>query len=303
MYTLIPSSSNINACTWLVAIVFAIVAHLIFFIAYQKPKLSSEATGHTRTKSIQIGLKKIVNSSPPAKSKLLIQPPSSPKRKLRPLTTISKATISKTTISKTSSPKKTEASVKQKPIANPKPVIKKWVTESKTHEPVEEENIMEKSTIEESTIEKSTIEESSTAENVMKESAIEKSIVETDITQENIKETNATSYNEPSLTSRGKSNLKANYETRLAAWLTRYKRYPPIAKRRRQEDLIELEFTIDQQGNLLSQRIINTSPYNSLNRAVIKMITKASPLPPVPKGIRGGKTTFTFIIPILFELN
>jgi len=97
--------------------------------------------------------------------------------------------------------------------------------------------------------------------------------------------------------------IKASYEASLVDWLQRYKRYPTMAKRRGQEDIIELKITIDKEGNVLSQEIIKTSLYKSLNRATLKMIKRASPLPPVPEDIQNNKTRFTFIIPVVFKLK
>ena len=97
--------------------------------------------------------------------------------------------------------------------------------------------------------------------------------------------------------------MKVAYETTLLVWLERYKRYPSSAKRRGQEDRIELEFVIDKDGNVLSHKIVKSSPYGSLNKAVAKMIKRASPLPSVPEALRGNKTTFTYVVPILFELR
>ncbi|MGH1441742.1 MAG: TonB family protein [Cellvibrionaceae bacterium] len=102
---------------------------------------------------------------------------------------------------------------------------------------------------------------------------------------------------------KAKPEIQSSYENNLVAWLQRYKRYPSIAKRKGQQDIIELKITIDREGNVLSQNIIKASIYQSLNKATIRMIKKASPLPPVPKEIQNNKTRFTFIVPVVFKLN
>ncbi|MGH1438636.1 MAG: energy transducer TonB [Cellvibrionaceae bacterium] len=104
-------------------------------------------------------------------------------------------------------------------------------------------------------------------------------------------------------TAGGNPDIEAAYEATISAWLQRYKRYPSSAKRRGQEDRIEIEFAIDKDGNVLSHKIISESPYSILNKAVIRMLKRASPLPAVPVDLQKGKTSFTYIVPVSFSLN
>ena len=99
------------------------------------------------------------------------------------------------------------------------------------------------------------------------------------------------------------SEIKADYHTRLLAWLERHKRYPSKAKRLGYQGVLEVEFTIDKNGNLLSYDIIKPSPYKALNQAAENMVKRASPMPAIPKEIQLGKQSFTFVVPVSFTLK
>ncbi len=107
----------------------------------------------------------------------------------------------------------------------------------------------------------------------------------------------------PSTFGDGNPDIKAAYKISLAAWLERYQSYPSVAKRRGQQGRVEIEFTIDQDGNVLSQKIITPSPFNALNKATLKMLKRANPLPPVPRELRQGRSTFTYTVPVAFLLK
>ncbi len=99
------------------------------------------------------------------------------------------------------------------------------------------------------------------------------------------------------------TSLKRSYESQLLAWLHRHKEYPNIARRRSQEGSVILKFTINAEGKLLSHEITQASEHAVLNSAVVKMIKKASPMPPVPEALRRDQVKFSYTIPIHFKLN
>lgn len=98
------------------------------------------------------------------------------------------------------------------------------------------------------------------------------------------------------------STIRADYLKNLAAWLERHKRYPMIARRRAQEGEIVVEFSIRADGSLLSHHFITLSPHVSLNKAVSRMLQKASPMPAVPRDLRRGHTSFNYTVPVIFKL-
>ena len=273
--TLSPLSSTIKPSAWLAALALTLALHLVFFISYP---LSTSVTGapNPGPASIEVGLRHLLPSpmaKPAAAPPILTSPlpkPLTPPKKTRQQQAVKKSL--------------------KKAIATPQPV----------ESLVLEEDSSAKETVEE------TVEEMLIEETITEEALASADFSKTDTGETEAMAAGATALASTEQVPAGSGNpttLKASYEARLAAWLARYKRYPPMAKRRGQEDLIELEFTIDPQGKVLSHRIINPSPYKSLNRAVIKMITRASPLPAIPTAIQGNKDRFTFIVPVIFELQ
>lgn len=92
------------------------------------------------------------------------------------------------------------------------------------------------------------------------------------------------------------------YEQHLIEWINRYKRYPLAAQKRHQQGVVTAAFTIDGSGYLKSYEIASTSGYKLLDKAVIKMLKRANPMPEVPMEIREGKSSFSYTVPIVFSL-
>lgn len=92
------------------------------------------------------------------------------------------------------------------------------------------------------------------------------------------------------------------YEQHLIEWINRYKRYPLAAQKRQQQGVVTAVFTIDGGGHLKSYKIASTSGYKLLDKAVIKMLKRANPMPEVPMEIRKGKSSFSYAVPIVFSL-
>ena len=97
-------------------------------------------------------------------------------------------------------------------------------------------------------------------------------------------------------------NEIALYYAQLAQWLERYKKYPTIARRRNQQDNVTIQFVMNKQGKLLRYKLIKPSKYDSLNRATIKMLERASPMPVPPKELIGDKIELKYTIPVNFKL-
>jgi protein TonB len=99
------------------------------------------------------------------------------------------------------------------------------------------------------------------------------------------------------------NDLKLKYQTKLAAWLAKHKRYPKLAKRRKQQGVVKVKFQIDAEGKLLSHQLLERSSYDSLNKEVERMLKRASPMPPIPPALRTEGNQYTYTIPVRFELN
>ncbi len=91
------------------------------------------------------------------------------------------------------------------------------------------------------------------------------------------------------------------YQSLLAAWLERYKRYPAAALRRRIEGRGLLQVSIDGRGNLRSSRLLEGLSSPILDQAVLDLAHRASPFPPPPPGKGDGHYEFT--VPVEFRLG
>ena len=97
--------------------------------------------------------------------------------------------------------------------------------------------------------------------------------------------------------------IRKKYDQDLITWLNKYKKYPNIARRRGHEGSVILSFEIDRGGKLLSYKIKQPSKFDSLNKAVERMIKNASPMPPIPKELASSQRKFSYTVPIHFKLN
>lgn len=92
-----------------------------------------------------------------------------------------------------------------------------------------------------------------------------------------------------------------NYYGRIATWLARHKRYPTQARRLRQEGTVKVTFTITRSGRVVSQRIVQSSGYELLDKEVQAMLERASPLPRIPSSL--GRSNLTITLPVAFALR
>lgn len=92
-----------------------------------------------------------------------------------------------------------------------------------------------------------------------------------------------------------------SWESRLLGHLSRHKRYPEDALRRGQEGVVTVRFVIDGRGRVLSQEVVGRSGSPSLDRATLRMIRLAQPLPvPPPELLNNGSREV--VAPFVYEL-
>ena len=92
-----------------------------------------------------------------------------------------------------------------------------------------------------------------------------------------------------------------NYFARVQDWLERHKRYPLQARKYRQQGTVELRFTMDDKGNVLTHAIGKSSGYIALDDEVEDMLQRASPLPIPPQGL--PLAGVELVIPVSFNLQ
>ena len=95
--------------------------------------------------------------------------------------------------------------------------------------------------------------------------------------------------------------MRANYEAQLVAWLGRYKRYPSRARRLGEEGTAVVRFEVAPDGRVLRAVIHESSGYDSLDDAALRMVERASPVPSPPPGYAAG--TAVLSVPVGFRLH
>jgi protein TonB len=97
---------------------------------------------------------------------------------------------------------------------------------------------------------------------------------------------------------RGRMAGDANYQGLVAARLARFKRFPPDARRRREQGSALVSFVIDGAGRVTSVRLVRGTGFAALDDEVQAMVRRASPFPPPPRGVETN-----FSAPVSFHLN
>jgi len=92
-----------------------------------------------------------------------------------------------------------------------------------------------------------------------------------------------------------------SYSTTITKAISKQKRYPRIAQMRGWQGEIIAILEIDGQGNLITSKIDKTSGFKILDKEVIAMIKRASPLPAPPLELQSKVLTIN--VPISFKLQ
>lgn len=100
----------------------------------------------------------------------------------------------------------------------------------------------------------------------------------------------------------GKRGNSKSYIRELYQWLAKHRTYPPAAKKSKQQGTVQLAFTMNRRGDVLSSGINESSGYPLLDDAALKMLQDASPLPPVPDDFHPSRQQLPLVMPIEFSL-
>ncbi|ROH84095.1 energy transducer TonB [Pseudomethylobacillus aquaticus] len=93
---------------------------------------------------------------------------------------------------------------------------------------------------------------------------------------------------------------RARYGSLLGSELARHKDYPHIARVRKWVGVVTVFLELDDQGRVLSSKIIESSGHNVLDKQALEMVAKSS-FPPLPEVLKGS--SFGVSIPISFDLK
>lgn len=92
-----------------------------------------------------------------------------------------------------------------------------------------------------------------------------------------------------------------DYLSRLEAHLNAYKNYPYEARIHRQHGIVELRFSLDRSGHVLSYEVVGSSGSEALDNEAREMMRRADPFPPMPVDYRGQ--TLDLSVPVIFALH
>lgn len=110
-----------------------------------------------------------------------------------------------------------------------------------------------------------------------------------------------TTGSENTISAGGQKGAERSYFSELSAQLARHKRYPNRARKRNEEGLVMLFITINRDGKVIESYISKSSGHSKLDKAVLSMLEKASPLPAFPDEMKQSQLSIN--IPIDFKLN
>ena len=90
------------------------------------------------------------------------------------------------------------------------------------------------------------------------------------------------------------------WHTAIVTQINSHLAYPAAARARGQKGVVQVAFSIDRQGRVVSSRVAHASGYAALDQAALEALQKAQ-LPPPPADMPGG--VFPFTIPLHFSIR
>lgn len=97
------------------------------------------------------------------------------------------------------------------------------------------------------------------------------------------------------------SDEAMSWSKALMNHLGRHRRYPTAARQAGQQGSVQVRFTINRGGQVLSARVIKASKSALLDAEALAMLQRASPLPEPPDEVPGD--TVELVIPIQFTIR
>jgi protein TonB len=92
-----------------------------------------------------------------------------------------------------------------------------------------------------------------------------------------------------------------NWQGRLQAHLSRFRRYPTEAQMRRQEGTPMARITMTRAGVVLAVRLEQSSGHALLDAEALALVQRAQPLPPLPPEME--QATIELVVPLRFQLR
>lgn len=93
------------------------------------------------------------------------------------------------------------------------------------------------------------------------------------------------------------------YTQTIALWLDKFKVYPEEAKAAGMQGRAMVRIRIDRRGNVHYRILSERTAYPLLDKAVLDMVRRANPVPPVPADYPVVDEYLEFVIPVSFKLD
>jgi protein TonB len=88
------------------------------------------------------------------------------------------------------------------------------------------------------------------------------------------------------------------WRRRISTLLEQHKRYPPAARNRGEQGIVQLAFSLDGQGHVTASRIVKSSGYETLDNETLDLLKRIGSFPPPPPGESGELK-----VPIAFNIR
>jgi periplasmic protein TonB len=95
--------------------------------------------------------------------------------------------------------------------------------------------------------------------------------------------------------------IDPSWESLLLRRLQEFKSYPIEARRRNEQGVVLLAFSIDRNGHVVARHIVKGSGYPDLDAEVMTLVERAQPMPAFPPSMTEAQLNLT--VPIRFSLR
>ena len=95
--------------------------------------------------------------------------------------------------------------------------------------------------------------------------------------------------------------IDPSWESLLLKHLQEFKSYPREARRRNEQGVVLLAFSIDRNGHVVSRHIVKGSGHPDLDAEVLSLVERAQPMPAFPASMTEAQLSLT--VPIRFSLR
>jgi protein TonB len=95
--------------------------------------------------------------------------------------------------------------------------------------------------------------------------------------------------------------IDPSWQSLLLRRLQEFKNYPLQARRRREQGVVMLTFSVDRDGHVVSRHIVKGSGFSDLDAEVLALLERAQPLPAFPPSMTERELNLT--VPIRFSLR